>query len=288
MPIGIASGYPKASVPWNDLTRNQTDYIDDQYLPFGFKLDKEPSKMNKQEVERLLTWWYKRERNSRVPVAFQFKGYKDQRSGEVVDAREKEKTGGRAANRGRKNGKQVAKGKRVARSDSASDSASASDSDPTVESPLPSKMVQGSSKLPANKLTAQKANIAVDSNSNSTDGGRKRKAAARTDEDSDQSDADKSNAKVNASLAKKQKLDIARQRANEVAKERQKRTDVEADEDKEGEREGRKRKGPPGVRVTEQETTVGRTRSETGQRQLYIPVKTRAAAQREATKRSAK
>ena len=286
MPIGIASGYPKASVPWNDLTRNQTDYIDDQYLPFGFKLDKEPSKMNKQEVERLLTWWYKRERNSRVPVAFQFKGYKDQRSGEVVDAREKAKTGGRAANRGRKNGKQAAKGKRVARSDSTSDSDS--DSDPAVESPPPSKMVQGSSKLPADKLTAQKANIAVDSNSNSTDGGRKRKAAARTDGDSDQSDADTSNAKVNASIAKKQKLDIARQRANEVAKERQKRTDVEADEDKEGEREGRKRKGPPGVRVTEQETKVGRTRSETGQRQLYIPVKTRAAAQREATKRSAK
>ena len=89
---------------------------------------------------------------------------------------------------------------------------------------------------------------------------------------------------MNASLAKKQKLDIARQRAIAVAKERQKSGDVEAVEDKEGDGDGRKRQAPPGNNVTEEGPKGGRTRSATVQRQ---PVKTRATTQQEGTKRSA-
>ena len=50
---------------------NQQQFIHDQHLPFGFKLHKDPSKMNKAEVSGLRKlYWYKRQLNPTVPGTF--------------------------------------------------------------------------------------------------------------------------------------------------------------------------------------------------------------------------
>lgn len=108
---GLASRFPKASVPWNDVVRNQKVFIDDQYLPFGFEL-KEPSKMNKHKVEALLTYWHKRQRNPGVAMPFWFKAHKDCSTGDVVDAKYeggtvKKSNTSRARTRGKKGTKEA-------------------------------------------------------------------------------------------------------------------------------------------------------------------------------------
>jgi len=73
-------------VPWTSIRDRQEDFIEDQYLPFGFKIQHDPSKMNKSQIKTLLEYWYKRQMNVKVKVPFRFKAYKDRSTGEVREA----------------------------------------------------------------------------------------------------------------------------------------------------------------------------------------------------------
>jgi hypothetical protein len=82
--IGLDSRYQKAAVPWGAVGAQREAFIEDQYLPFGFQLQKDPSKMNKHDVTTLLEYWYKRQINDRVPIAFRFKSYRDKSTGDII------------------------------------------------------------------------------------------------------------------------------------------------------------------------------------------------------------
>lgn len=60
---GLDSGNPKGVIPWAAISSDQTAFIDEQYLPFQFKIQKDPSKMNKVQVLTLLEYWFKRQTN---------------------------------------------------------------------------------------------------------------------------------------------------------------------------------------------------------------------------------
>jgi len=266
-------------VPWNDLTRNQADYIEDQYLPVGFELQKEPSKMNKHEVETLLGFWLKREQNGRVPVAFQFKGYKDRSTGDVVPAIQNTGTVGRSK------GRKVGSRKNVQRLQKSpnTDPLEASE----TESVRPEIADGNLSKAPAGS----------GNRSGKLDG--KRKAASDMDDEADDESDD-------GTLAKKRRLVKAREIGEEQTSpqnaegnfptgrtQRVEKSDVRTgdleNEVSDGVQKGgepdagtsrRRRKGPPGIRMSEQGSKTVQTRSESSQ--AYIPVQTRAAAQRAA------
>lgn len=103
--LGLDSGHEKAVVPWGTIGSQQEDFIEDQFLPFGFNLQKDPSKMNKSQMLELLEYWYQRQNNPRVPVPFQFKAYKHRATGEIVKVDRKGKGKARNIKATRKKGK---------------------------------------------------------------------------------------------------------------------------------------------------------------------------------------
>ncbi|KAG2103993.1 uncharacterized protein F5147DRAFT_654512 [Suillus discolor] len=65
----------KATVPWGDVVKNQSDVFDKTYWPSGVQL-MEPSKMGKADVMTLLDFWYDRQHKHLRPT-FCFKAWKD-------------------------------------------------------------------------------------------------------------------------------------------------------------------------------------------------------------------
>jgi len=250
-------------VPWNDVTRNQSDYIDDQYLPIGFQLQKEPSKMNKTEIETLLLFWYKREQSSRVPVAFQFKAYKDRSNGHVVDVVDKIKTNGRSKRTkgGKRNVKRLQGGQSSSREEAR-----------TEVTPTGS---QGQVQIEADDETplANALRSDIDAASRSEEG---LNGAKGLELDEARKGPSNSNGPVGGENFP---VDEPRGGLNNSAAEGGKDI-AEAD----GKTRTRKRKGPPGIRVTETDMRIVRTRSESGQ--VHVPIQTRAAAQRQAKQKS--
>lgn len=223
--------------------------------------------MNKREVETLLGFWYKREQNGRVPIAFQFKAYKDRSTGDVVPVIRNKRMVGRSKG-AKRSGKNV---KRLQQADPVEGSETES-IPPGAVADGPASMIPTGSQDRSRKLHG------------------KRKAAADADEDADGESDD-------ATQGKKQRLVKARDigeeetsqgideenfstgrgrglNENEVSDEMQKGVDHDIGTGR------RHRQGPPGIRMSEQDSKTVRTRSESNQ--VYMPVQTRAAAQRAA------
>jgi len=89
--LGLDSGYGKAVIPWGAIASQQVDFIEDQFLPPGFEMQRDPSKMNKTQIVQLLQYWYGRQNNRRVRIPFQFKAYKDRSTGQIIDCDRKGK-----------------------------------------------------------------------------------------------------------------------------------------------------------------------------------------------------
>ncbi|KAG2112338.1 uncharacterized protein F5147DRAFT_650970 [Suillus discolor] len=73
MCIGTESG--KATVPWGDVVKNQSDFFESTYWPANIQLV-EPSKMGKGDVTTLLDFWYDRQQKH-IRLTFSFKAWKD-------------------------------------------------------------------------------------------------------------------------------------------------------------------------------------------------------------------
>ena len=67
---GIATGNKKSTVPWAQILSNPEGFFDRKYLPADERL-REPSKLKKVEVAKLLDFWKERQEKKEVPV-FQF------------------------------------------------------------------------------------------------------------------------------------------------------------------------------------------------------------------------
>jgi hypothetical protein len=89
--LGLDSGYEKAVIPWGAITSQRADFIEDQFLPPGFEMQRDPSKMNKTQIVQLLQYWYGRQNNRRVSISFQFKAYKDRSTGQIINCDRKGK-----------------------------------------------------------------------------------------------------------------------------------------------------------------------------------------------------
>lgn len=130
MSLGLDSGHVKAVVPWGTIGSQQEDFIEDQFLPFGFNVQKDPSKMNKSQILELLEYWYKRQNNPKVPVSFRFKAYKCRATGEIIQVDRKGK--GKAGNT-RTSGKKGKTGKRSKQDEEQVLSAHNTESDSTAD-----------------------------------------------------------------------------------------------------------------------------------------------------------
>jgi hypothetical protein len=64
----LATGNPKASVPWTAINNDQGAFIDPEYLPDV--LIREPTKLNRSEVKDLLNHWYDRAAEKERPFKF--------------------------------------------------------------------------------------------------------------------------------------------------------------------------------------------------------------------------
>lgn len=82
--VGLDSGCEKAVIPWGTIGSDQNSFIEDQFLPFGFLIQKDPSKMNKKQIETLLQYWHRRQNLPNVANAFRFRAYKDRSTGEII------------------------------------------------------------------------------------------------------------------------------------------------------------------------------------------------------------
>lgn len=69
--LELATGRPKASVPWGSLFGSEAEYVDQEYMPDSFTF-KEPSKLSKPEALTSLKFWYDRQQNPKVKTVFQF------------------------------------------------------------------------------------------------------------------------------------------------------------------------------------------------------------------------
>lgn len=260
-------------MPWNDLTRNQADYIEDKYLPVGFELQKEPSKMNKHEVETLLGFWFKREQNGRVPVAFQFKGYKDRSTGDVVPATQNTGTVGRSKGRkvgSRKNIKRLPKSPNTDLpdvSETESIRPEAGDIPDGNLSNAPEGSGNRSRKLDGKRKAASNTDEEADDESDDGTSAKKRRLVKAREIGQEQTSPQTIEGNFPTGRARRGELD------NEVSDEVQERVEPDVGTGR------RRRKGPPGIRLSEQDSkTVQRSESS----QAYMPVQTRAAAQRAA------
>jgi hypothetical protein len=74
-PTELASGQKKATVPWNSLLGEEDKYVEDEYLPEGFKFS-EPSRVSKFECEARLKFWYNRQEDPKVKKTFEFHSFR--------------------------------------------------------------------------------------------------------------------------------------------------------------------------------------------------------------------
>jgi len=81
--IGLASGNPKAAVPWGSISAAQADYILPKYLPRGFQM-KEPSKQKKDAVIDFLQLIIDRQDTQPPQLVFSFRKWQDS-DGELMD-----------------------------------------------------------------------------------------------------------------------------------------------------------------------------------------------------------
>jgi hypothetical protein len=191
---GLDSGHDKAAVPWGQIALHQQDFIEDQFLPFKFEVRRDPSKMNKGQVMRLLEYWHKRQHNSGVATPFRFKGYRGGRTGEILvcDRKGKGKVGNN--NKDGKGGLRKKDSKSTNRNDDTpagelgEDRQPTSDSDPDTDS-----------------------GNASDDESDTSD--ELPRVLSESDEDTD---SEKQKKVKRAADAKKKKLDVAREKAMEV------------------------------------------------------------------------
>lgn len=159
--------------------------------------------MNKREVEALLTYWHKRQRNPGVAMPFRFKAHKDRSTGDVVDAKYeggtvKKSNTSRARARGKKGTKE------------AKESGEGSDTEGDTH-PLPEPARRG---RPTNNSSAPEivrvAGSDAASGSYMANGAKRGPAASDSEEGSDQSESEM------AIQARKQ-LYIARRRKDATA-----------------------------------------------------------------------
>ncbi|THH07950.1 hypothetical protein EW146_g9152 [Bondarzewia mesenterica] len=71
----------KSTVPWIDIKEHQSEYINAEYLPEGYQM-KEPSKMVRTKVVKLMDHWHMRQAKEEHLVVFE--SYKDKDGGAVV------------------------------------------------------------------------------------------------------------------------------------------------------------------------------------------------------------
>lgn len=117
-------------MPWGAVAANQQQFIHDQHLPFGFKLHKDPSKMNKAEVSGLLKYWYKRQLNPTVPVPFRFQSFKHRSTGDITACSDNPSENGKVGtSRRRRQVQKKGKGKQKEVIQNPSDSDSSSEPD---------------------------------------------------------------------------------------------------------------------------------------------------------------
>lgn len=72
---GFCCQKDKATVPWSAVRDGQHDFIDSEFLPTGQKI-KDPSKLQSLEADRLLDFWYDRQKNKLQPT-FEFKAWQN-------------------------------------------------------------------------------------------------------------------------------------------------------------------------------------------------------------------
>jgi hypothetical protein len=81
--VGLASGSPKAAVPWGSITSRQAEYIAPQYLPMGFQM-KEPSKQKKDNIITFLQFIIDHQDDQPPQSVFAFRKWQDS-DGQLMD-----------------------------------------------------------------------------------------------------------------------------------------------------------------------------------------------------------
>jgi hypothetical protein len=108
---GEASGNPKARVPWASLLEWQDDFLDDEFLLDDLEL-KEPSKIHRNDITRIITHWKERQDDQEVAIMFWFKKVQGQDKNLICAVLpHSERASGASGPSGGKIGKGTGKGK---------------------------------------------------------------------------------------------------------------------------------------------------------------------------------